>query len=51
MIKHFLEFLKAFHFQQVHIMLAFMLDPYFKSLQVVQNFVGCGNVIHLLHLM
>jgi hypothetical protein len=29
-------------------MLALMLDPHFKSLWVVENFVGHGNVIHLI---
>jgi hypothetical protein len=28
-------------------MLALMLDPHFKSLRVVESFVGHGNVIHL----
>ncbi len=45
--KRFLEFLKAFDFCQVHNMLALMLDPCFKSLWVVESFVGHGNVIHL----
>ncbi len=38
--KHFLEFLKTFDSHQVHNMLALILDPCFKSLQVVENFVG-----------
>jgi len=28
-------------------MLALMLDLYYKSLQVVENYVGCGNAICL----
>jgi hypothetical protein len=28
-------------------MLALMLDPCYKSIQVVENYVGCGNVIYL----
>jgi hypothetical protein len=28
-------------------MLALMLDPRFKSLRVVENYVGCGTCIHL----
>jgi hypothetical protein len=28
-------------------MLALMLDPRFKSLKVVENYVGCGACIHL----
>jgi hypothetical protein len=28
-------------------MLALMLDPYYKSLHVVKNYVGHGNAIHL----
>ncbi len=46
--KHFLEFFKAFDSYQVHNMLALMLDPCFKSLQVVKSFVGHGDVIRLL---
>jgi len=45
--KPFLEFLKAFKSHQIHIMLAVMLDPCFKSLSVVESFVGCGNAICL----
>jgi hypothetical protein len=45
-LKPFLEFLKASNFYQVHNMLALMLDPCFKSLQAVESFVGCNNVIH-----
>jgi hypothetical protein len=29
-------------------MLALMLDPRFKSLRVVENYVGCGACIHLI---
>ncbi len=47
LFKHFLKNLKAFHSRQVHNMLALMLDPHFKSLQVVESFVGYDNVIHL----
>jgi hypothetical protein len=46
-LKPFLEFLKAFDSHQVHIMLALMLDPCFKSLWVVESFVGCSNAIRL----
>jgi len=45
--KHFVEFLKAFDFCQVHNMLALMLEPCFKSLRVVESFVGHGNVIRI----
>jgi hypothetical protein len=27
-------------------MLAIMLDPHFKSLWIVENYVGCGVTIH-----
>jgi hypothetical protein len=27
-------------------MLALMVDSYFKSLRVVERFMGCGNAIH-----
>jgi hypothetical protein len=46
-IKPFLEFLEIFDSRQVHSMFALILDPYFKSLWVAKNYVGCGNVIHL----
>jgi len=42
-IKYFLEFFKTFDFQQIHNILALMLDPCIKSLQVVKKFVGHGN--------
>jgi len=45
--KHFLNFLKAFDSNQVHNMFSLILDPCFKSLWVVESFVGHGNVIHL----
>jgi hypothetical protein len=44
----FLEFLKTFDSHQIHDMLALMLDPYFKSLRVMENFVGHGNTIHFI---
>ncbi len=28
-------------------MFAIMLDPQFKSLQIVENVVGCGNAIYI----
>ncbi len=37
----------AFDYHQVHNMLALMLDPYYKSLWVVEKHVGCGNAIPL----
>jgi hypothetical protein len=42
----FLEFLKTFDFHQIHNMLVLMLEIYFKSLWVMENFVGHGNAIH-----
>jgi hypothetical protein len=45
--KFFLEVLKAFDSYQVHNMLALMLDPCFKSLRVVESFVGHDNAIRL----
>jgi hypothetical protein len=46
-IRPFLNFLKLFYSHQVHNMLALMLDPCFKSLWVVENYVGHKNAIHL----
>jgi hypothetical protein len=45
-IKQFLLCLKIFDPQNVHNMIPIMLDPCFKSLQVVENYVGHGKVIH-----
>jgi hypothetical protein len=42
----FLEFLKTFDSHQIHDMLVLMLETYFKSLWVMENFVGHGNAIH-----
>jgi hypothetical protein len=46
-LKPFLEFLKSFDFYQIHNLLALMLDPHFKSLQVMKSFVGHNNAICL----
>jgi hypothetical protein len=43
----FLLFLKTFDSQNVHNMLAIMLDPRFKFLWIVDNYVGCGEAICL----
>jgi hypothetical protein len=47
MLKFFITFLKSYDANQVHNMLAIMLDPRFKHLHVVKNYVGQGNVICL----
>ncbi len=44
-IKPFLEFLSFFYARQAHNMMAFMLDPHFKALQIVENLVRRRNVI------
>jgi hypothetical protein len=41
-LKPFLQFLFVFYSNQVHNMLTTMLDPLFKSLQIVENLVGYG---------
>jgi hypothetical protein len=46
-IKPFLQFLRAFESLKLHNMLALMLDPHYKSFQVIENYVGHGNAIHL----
>jgi hypothetical protein len=43
-LKFFITFLKSYDANQVHNMLAIMLDPRFKHLHVVENYVGQGNV-------
>lgn len=45
MIKPILLFLQTFDSQNVHNMFAIMLDPHFKSLQVVKNYEGRGETI------
>jgi hypothetical protein len=39
-LKPFVDFLKAFESHQIHNMLALMLDFHFKSLWIMENFVG-----------
>lgn len=46
-LKPFLQFLFVFYSNQVQSMLTIMLDPRFKSLQVVENLMGHGNAIWL----
>jgi hypothetical protein len=46
-IKPFLQFLKVYDQHQVHNMLVIMLDACFKSLHVVENYVGHGVVFVL----
>jgi hypothetical protein len=46
-IKPFWQFLEVYDPHQVHNMLSIMLDPRFKSLRVVKNYVGCEDYIHL----
>jgi hypothetical protein len=46
-IKHFLLFSQAYDLHQVHNMFALMLDPRFKSLRVVENYVERGACICL----
>jgi hypothetical protein len=41
MIKHFLKFLQAYDSHQVQNMFALLLNPRFKPLEVVENYVGC----------
>jgi hypothetical protein len=43
-LNFFLEFLRSFDVGQAHNMVI-MLDPCFKALHIVENFVGCGNAI------
>jgi hypothetical protein len=47
MIKPCLYFLIPYDLYQFHNMFALMFHPCFKSLQVLENYVGWGNVIHL----
>ncbi len=44
-LKPILECLKAFDFNQIFNMLALMLDPLFKSLQVMKSFLGYNNAV------
>jgi hypothetical protein len=43
----FLLFLRTFDPQNVHNMLAIMLDPPFKFLWIVDNYVECGEALCL----
>ncbi len=42
-----MQFLQAYGSQHVYNMFTLMLDPRFKSLRVVENYVGHGACIHL----
>jgi len=46
-IKPFLLILKTFDSQNVHNIFAIMLDPHFRFLWVVENYVGFGETIRL----
>jgi len=46
-LKPFFQFLNFQNLNQVHNMFATMLNPTFKSLQAVENLVGCGEAIQL----
>lgn len=46
-LKPFLQFLNFKNSNQVYNILATMLNPRFKSFQVVEIFVGCGEAIQL----
>jgi hypothetical protein len=43
----FLAFASTYNASKAHNMLALMLDPHFKSLDVVKTFVGWEKVIHM----
>jgi hypothetical protein len=47
-IKPFLQFFISFNYHQVHNMLTLKLNPHFKSLWVVRNYVGHKNAICLI---
>jgi hypothetical protein len=42
LIKSFLQNFQVYDGRQIHNILAIMLDPCFKTLKVVENFVGHG---------
>jgi hypothetical protein len=44
-LKLLFQFLILKNLDQVHKILAIMLDPWFKSLQIVRDVVGRGDVI------
>ncbi len=48
MIRPFFLFLKTFDPHNVHNMVAIMLDPRFKSLRIVENYVSRGGLIFCL---
>ncbi len=45
----FFSFMLFFQHYNVHNMLAMMLDPHYKGLGVVMQFVGKENILHVLH--
>ncbi len=48
MTRPFFLFLKTFDPHNVHNMVAIMLDPHFKSLRIVENYVSHGGSIFCL---
>jgi hypothetical protein len=47
MLVPFLAFTSSYNVNKVHNMLTIMLDPHFKSLDVVKVFVGWAKVIQI----
>ncbi len=47
MLRPFLNFMDSFKLFKAHNMLAFMLDPWFKDLNLVRNYVGHAFIIEI----
>ncbi len=46
-LKPFFAFASSIQFQSAHNMLVLMLDPCFKNLQLIQNYVGLEVVMEI----
>jgi hypothetical protein len=46
-LRPFLDFMDNFKLSKAHNMLAFMLDPWFKDLSLVRNYVGHAFTIEI----
>ncbi len=44
----FLSFIKCYNASKVHNMLAFMLNPYFKDISFVGDYVGHASIIEII---
>jgi hypothetical protein len=47
-LRPFLDFMDCFKLSKVHNMVAFMLDPWFKDLSLMGDYVGPSSIIEII---